>query len=190
MIRLNVHGFGRIQILALVRLLVIWLVATDGVTARAQTSGTWTKTGKMPTPGMFQTAILLQNGQVLISGGQDSTKNLTGSALYDPAHGSWAVTGSMNFLRFGHTTTVLQNGQVLVAGGTDSSRVPLSSAELYDPVTGQWTFTGSMSTARTSHTATLLPNGRVLVAGGNGQCVPFSCPAFASGRVEAWRRVP
>jgi N-acetylneuraminic acid mutarotase len=111
------------------------------------------------------TATLLQNGQVLVAGGD----SFGTAELYNPATGTWTVTGSMNIARAGYTATLLGNGKVLAAGGSYGVYPvdhTLRSAELYDRATGAWTMTGSMNTSREFHTATLLPNGQVLVAGG------------------------
>ncbi len=123
----------------------------------------------------FQTATLLPDGKVLVTGGYNSVSGfLASTELYDPASERWSSTARMNTPRWWHTATLLPNGTVLVAGSEDvgqagakpnASNVP-ASAELYDPATGTWTTTGSMITGRWVHTATLLTNGKVLVAGG------------------------
>ncbi len=127
----------------------------------------------MTTPRLYQTATVLQNGQVLVIGGSSATTALNSAELYDPATGTWTATGSMTTARTDHTATLLQNGQVLVTGGNGTcvpfSCPALSTAELYHPATGTWAPTGSMTTARTDHTATPLPNGQVLAAGGETQ---------------------
>ncbi len=111
------------------------------------------------------TATLLGNGQVLISGGSDSTGLIPAAELYDPSTGTFSLTGSLNTPRFGHTATLLPTGEVLIAGGAANASY-LASAELYNPSTGTFTPTGSMKTTRQFFTATLLSNGEVLVAGG------------------------
>ncbi|MGA3328955.1 MAG: kelch repeat-containing protein, partial [Terriglobia bacterium] len=126
-----------------------------------------TTTGSLITPRWQHAATLLNNGQVLITGGMDSNGNTSDSAeLYDPASGTFGVTGSLNTARKLHTATLLKNGMVLIAGGTDSSNNTLTSAELYDPATGTFTPTGNMVTSLATHTATLLTNGTVLFVGG------------------------
>src|ERR1019366_9380906 len=155
-----------------VGLLTIGLVASTSYSLHAQNSGTWTATGTLNTPRSAHTATLLQNGQVLVTGGEDLTKNfLTSAELYNPATGKWTVTGGTATPRVDHTATLLPNGEVLVAGGylgLDSSyhAIYTATAELYNPSTGQWKATGSMTMPRGSHGATLLANGQVLVAGG------------------------
>jgi hypothetical protein len=120
----------------------------------------------------LHTATVLNNGEVLITGGDDSTGSPIGSAeLYNPATGTFTATGSMTTVRYRHTATLLNNGQVLITGGENSNNGSiasnfLASAELYDPATGTFTATGTMTTSRRFHTATLFPDGKVLIAGG------------------------
>lgn len=133
------------------------------------TTNSWSKTGSLNTARYYHSALRLNSGKVLATGG--STGSATSSCeLYDPSRGSWSKAASMNAARFHHTTTLLRDGKVLVAGGTPS-RYPLSSAELYNPSANTWTLTGNMTTGRYAHTATLLGDGTVLVAGGEGRAV-------------------
>jgi large repetitive protein len=143
--------------------------------ALAAASGTFTATGSMTFSHTEGKATLLQNGQVLLTGGNSGggAPALPGPELYNPAAGTWAVTGQLNTPRLSSTATLLQNGQVLAAGGTSQSGTfALSSAELYNPATGTWSVTGSMHQGRSGvagtndPSATLLPNGQVLIAGG------------------------
>lgn len=147
-------------------------------------TATWSPTGSMNVARAEDTATLLQNGDVLVAGGEcngtnygcDSGSflvNLKSAELYDPASGTWTLTGSMKAGRDLQTATLLQNGEVLVAGGFNSCDddfcSDLSDAELYDPVTGTWLHAPSMSVPREQQTATMLPDGDVLVAGGLSQ---------------------
>ena len=134
------------------------------------TSGTWSTIDPLATPRMNHAATLLNNGNVLITGGVGGGTYPTSVEIYDPTdgvNGSWSDAAPMGAGREGHTATLLRDGRVLVAGGTDQSSWSMEdTVELYDPVTDSWSYTGSMETLRVNHTATLLPNGKVLVAGG------------------------
>jgi N-acetylneuraminic acid mutarotase len=135
-------------------------------------------------PRALHTATLLNDGRVLIAGGDEGVPNLPGLAsipvpvagslsqitstteLFDPATNTFAFAGSLITARFEHTATRLNDGRVLVVGGGNSSTVALASSEIYDPVARAWSAGPPLATARALHTATLLSDGRVLVAGG------------------------
>jgi len=151
------------------------------------TTGTFSVTGSMNVGRRYHTTTLLQNGTVLIAGGETSPPGqFPGAAasaeLYDPATGSFSFTGNMTMAREFHTATLLANGKVLITGGYNSNNnAALDSAEIYDPTTGVFSPTsGSMITARFSATATLLNSGEVLIAGGE------SSPLYALSAAELY----
>jgi hypothetical protein len=106
-------------------------------------TGTWAQDGAAsPSAERDFTAVLLNNGQVLISGGLTGTYPAkvhvqADATLFDPATGTATTTGSMTIPRAFHTLTVLQNGQVLAAGGETQNNVgkfsTTASAELFTP---------------------------------------------------------
>src|SRR5207237_421127 len=91
----------------------------------------WRATADLNIARGNHTATLLQNGMVLVAGGNDSSGNASASAeLYDPAAWTWSAAGSLSQERYAHTAILLQNGNVLVAGGLRENAVALASAEL------------------------------------------------------------
>ena len=132
-------------------------------------TGAWTPADSMTLPRAQHTATLLDDGAVLIAGGNGSgagNKRRSSAKVYDPSTDSWASAGKMEEKRVHHAATHLSDGRVLVAGGWGESRGTPDSAEVYDPSTGVWSQTGSMSIERDCPTLTLLEDGRVLVTGG------------------------
>jgi len=136
--------------------------------------GTWIPTGSLTSGRFNHTAILLNNGKAIVSGGVNnmggSIDPSASSEIFDPLVGIWVSTGSFTINRYNHTMTSLPNGKVLVIGGVKPNSTILTyiaSAELFDPGTSAWSLTGSFATPRGGHTATLLLNGKVLVAGGD-----------------------
>src|SRR6266403_1067717 len=130
-------------------------ILTVCFSAQAQHNpGTFTATGSLTTARGHDSATLLNNGQVLITGGASSIGFLSSAELYNPEIGTFTATGSMATARFLNTATLLNNGEVLITGGVGNYDGPdyLSSAELYNPATGTFTATGSLITARDSHT--------------------------------------
>ena len=130
-------------------LLLSLVLALLTYTSSAQTSGAFKPTGNMVTPRVWHTATLLNNGQVLIAGGEGIGFS---AELYDPETGAFFATGRMTTVRGLHTATLLPDGKVLIAGGRSREAGPqrLASAELYDPDTRTFTPTGDMTVARTA----------------------------------------
>ncbi len=130
-------------------------------------SGLWSLTGSMAQSRQGHSATLMNDGTVLIAGGDDGANPLNSAEIYDPSAGIFTDTANMAEPRERFTATPLQDGRVLVAGGGGNSP-RLSSAEIYDPQNATWTPAGEMSTGRLKHAATPLQDGRVLVVGGLG----------------------
>ena len=91
--------------------------------------GTWALAGDMRTIRYGNTATLLANGRVLVTGGAAGGIPLASTELYDPALGSWSGTSYMSTQRGWHTATLLAGDKVLVAGGATS----VANAATYDP---------------------------------------------------------
>ena len=124
--------------------------------------------GHMSIPRAAHTSTLLQNGQILVTGGcidQGCEIRSAKSEIYDPASKSFTTIQDMIKARVSHTATLLPNGKVLIAGGWTPTGVT-GDAELYDPETQSFESTGNMNTPRGGHTAILLNHGSVLIAGG------------------------
>ena len=110
-----------------------------------------------------QVAVLLNDGRVLVAGGNQDSQVGT-AEIYDPASDTWTTTGNLLMSRASPVAALLTDGRVLVAGGFADQG---DSAEIYDPATGTWTATGTMQTTPNDEATTLrLTDGRVLVIGG------------------------
>ena len=144
-------------------------------------SGTFSSTGSMTMPRSNATATELNNGMVLIAGGQDNSGPLSTLELFDPAKGIFTLAGNMLTPRRLHSAVALSNGDVLLAGGNGDSST-LASTEVFETSANQSTAAGSMTTPRANHTATLLNNGEILFAGGESD-TPDSGSILASAEL-------
>lgn len=152
-------------------------VGTASTEVYSRAAGTFSAGPTMPEARDNHTATVMQDGRVLIVGGQagcsaTSCARLDTALIYSPATNAITATGHLTHARDGHTATVLLDGRVLIAGGSNPAADPLvaeeiASMEIYDPETGMFTPAADMRIPRRSHTATLLNDGRVLLAGGS-----------------------
>lgn len=111
-------------------------------------------------------AVLMANGKVLISGGQDDSNVYASAHIYDPASGSFTVSNNdMTESRYNHASVLLDNGNVLVTGGNNGVAVT-GSANLFNPSTGTFAAAANMKIDREGHFAIKLNTGQVLVIGG------------------------
>jgi V8-like Glu-specific endopeptidase len=125
----------------------------------------WTQTMPLLEGRDMHAATLLNNGKVLVTGGENQTRGGPETTeIYDPISGLWSVGAPMSLKRKDHTATLLPNGNVLVVGGAVGGS---DQAEIYNVNSGTWSLGGSVPGGdRGGHTASLLKNGKVLVAAG------------------------
>src|SRR6059036_963672 len=165
-----------VSVLAVFSLLCSTLLI-KGIISQVPT-GTWALAGNMASLRSGAATVALQDGRLLITGGDapNATGNsvaLASAEVFDTS-GNFAAAAPMNYARTKHTAVALQDGRVLVAGGIGGGGTAIDSAEIYDPVANTWTVTGSLKVARSGHTASLLPDGTVLIAGGDNAGVAQS----------------
>lgn len=124
-------------------------------------TGSWSATTSMTNPRKHHTATRLQDGRVLVVGGDNGST----FEIFNPSTTNWSSPAALpaGRSRARHTATLLPDGKVLVVGGEAS----LGTADLFDPNTNTFSATGSLNTGRSTHTAALLDDGRVLVAAGD-----------------------
>lgn len=155
--------------------------------------GAWEARGDLSGIRGTTSAVVLDDGTVLVAGGGVSAIALENVERYDPDAGQWRSAAALEQPRRGHEAVLLPDGQVLVAGGfADGS--PLEGVERYDPDADAWTTVAPMGTARLGHSLTLLDDGRVLAAGGaapgaGGQVRPTDTAEIYDPAADAWEPV-
>src|SRR5262249_18668025 len=74
----------------------------------------WTRVPPMSVPRILPAATVLQDGQVLVTGGAEAdieAAELYGTAeVLDPESGLWFGAGTLSVPRFGHTASLLPSG--------------------------------------------------------------------------------
>ena len=147
------------------RVLVAGGISSGLATASAElydpTTGAWRSTASMIYPAATH-ATRLQNGQVLVPGGNNVT-----AELYNPSTGVWSLTSTMVFSQPGTDAVLLTSGDVLIYGSPNSTTY---SSEFYDPFTNEWKRTFGQNYGNIlSGPIVLLETGKALLAGGAGK---------------------
>lgn len=135
----------------------------------------------MVQPRYDHTATLLQNGKVLLAGGQGSFgQKLPDTELYDPAKATFSATSGNMMVnpatdtgRWLFTALLLRDGTLLVNGGDGGfiAGTPnyLPTAQIYNPATDTFTDPAAQMTyARAHHAAAMRVDGTIVITGGIG----------------------
>lgn len=120
------------------------------------------------------TATLLQNGDVLIVGGEQVVNGerllLRSLEIYDHANGTFNNGPDLPEGRAYHSATLLENGRVIICGGQGvlgGRAVALNTCLFFDSKTRRFIdLSVGLNVGRQLHTATRLDDGRVVIAGG------------------------
>jgi hypothetical protein len=123
-------------------------------------------------------ATALQDGRVLVTGGNANATLLASTEIYNPRSDRWIEAAPLPRARTQHSAVTLFNGRVLVTGGIDADGAPAKTTFIYDPGADSWENGPPMTIARLQQVVVALPNGDVLLAGGDGP---------ASGTSEVYR---
>jgi len=136
---------------------------SEGVDRLDPATGQATRIAVLASGRASHSAVVLEDGRILVAGGSIALVGAPSSELVDPARGSVVDAGRLALSRTAHAATRLADGRVLLTGGTGRD-----TAELWDPDTRRWRLLASrLQHPRAGHSATLLGDGRVLVVGGD-----------------------
>jgi WD40 repeat protein len=186
------HGVGHTAtLLDDGRVLVTGGCAGDGIPGRTNltelfdpATNSWKDAGVLSQPRCRHSAVLLVDGRVLVTGGENGEGPLSSSELFNPITGIWSQAGGLNVARFAAEAVRLMDGRVILTGGLKDNSYTLNSVEIYNDQLGKWEQAASLSQARYGHTLILLPGGQVLAVG--GQEVSGSGPGRLLDSVEVY----
>lgn len=173
---------GKKKILALTALCLFCLlfIGCKNLDAKIfNTNGRFVLLGETIYPRENSSAVLLNDGQVLITGGVSGEKNLeiTKSAeVFNPKIRKFNKTGNLNIGRYGHSSILLKDGRVLIVGGYVRTYTKYGkyigyddatkTAEIYDTQVGKFTAMESFNKYSMANLI-LLDDGKVLIHPGS-----------------------
>jgi len=112
----------------------------------AYATGTWSSLASMHYPHLTGGSLVLQDGRVMIVGGENSATGMTNAEIYNPVNNTWTLSadaglagggafGSVAFSDCG--TVLLSNGKVLISPKGWGNWLPYNCL-LYDPGANTW----------------------------------------------------
>lgn len=134
-------------------------------------SAQWKNTGHLNIKRFGHTATVLNNGKVLVVGGERDGLRVWQAEIYDPISRTWSQVRQPSDVRKDHEAHLVtldsssEKTAVLIFGGLDSGSYT-NRAELYDPISNIWSIAPNMNYKRLQHSSSILIDGRVLVTGG------------------------
>jgi hypothetical protein len=136
-------------------------------------TGTATPTQPMARPRSPWSMVRLNDGRVLLTGGDYGPVNEPTAEIFDPGTGAFTLLTSRPST-IESSAVLLRDGRVLLSGGYTSIEPDLNGnrevsfqAELFDPVSNSFAPTPAMHRRRTGHAMQVLSDGRVLLLGGS-----------------------
>jgi hypothetical protein len=134
--------------------------------------------GKMITPRIFHSSILLKNGKVLLAGGlklstlySAKSEYLKSAEIFDPKLRKFLPTGYTHFTRSGgqyfNSVFMLPEGKVILFDGEEETKLSPKMEnfiETYDPSTGHFDLVGKIDKFGTM---TQLKDGNILITNTN-----------------------
>ena len=123
----------------------------------------WSPAANMLTRRYGQAAVLLEDGRVLIAGGNVSATVVLPAELFDPERVQWTGAGALQVQAFLPSAIRLRDGRVLLVAGLNFFAGGSSSGvEIYDPRANGWSLAAPTPSQGLSSLA-LLGDGRVLL---------------------------
>ncbi|PIP84174.1 MAG: hypothetical protein CO113_02600, partial [Elusimicrobia bacterium CG_4_9_14_3_um_filter_62_55] len=167
------------------------------------TTGAWSRvTVGMVSARHSHTATVLNDGRVLMAGGNDGFGEIRVAEIYNPTVNTWTQTtglgNDMLVARLGHVATLLPTNKVRISGGFTALGGAIRESESFDVFFSSWGYDGPMAVARGDHTVSLLGNGMMVAVGGSDgtqatervEILPFGDSPDSQTPTTGFRRRP
>jgi hypothetical protein len=144
-------------------LIVLMLLSATGCSNAKECFKT---VGSMSTSRSHHSAVLLQDGRVLVTGGTLGFKTLKSAEIFDPKTNKFHLITDMNVPHRYHSSIPLKDGRILILGGMSIGLNDTTTVEIFDPKTEKFSYITDTNYSHCPQKAILLDSGEVLVVGG------------------------
>lgn len=141
---------------------------------------TWTRAADMDSPRWAHTITAMDDGSVLVVGGENEDGKVASAERYDPAADAWVEVSRMVDGRSGHSMEILPDGRLMVAGGSGPT------VEVYDFTTREWSLLPNLDQRLRDAAVGVLLDGSIVVAGGFGSQGPVNTALFHTLGSNQW----
>jgi N-acetylneuraminic acid mutarotase len=136
-------------------------------------------------------AVLLDDGRVLVAGGSGKVGQESSVEIFDPRKSTWVKTKPMAVGRSGFSLEKLPDGRLLAAGGIDwDAEKILSIAEIFDPDTETWSRVEDLPSPRYGHMSARLGDRVVVFGGSDSNRPPLTTSAVFDVSAKSWKAGP
>ncbi|MCA2004338.1 MAG: T9SS type A sorting domain-containing protein [Ignavibacterium sp.] len=143
-------------------------IILDKVEIYDDSTNQWEQVSSLHIGRSGHTATLLNDGKVLVTGGQIDSGSTNSCEIYDPVSKSWTMVSPMNENREEHAALLLDDNRVLVSGSGGLLQFVKKSCELYLIRENSWIPTGDMFNYRSGHFMTKYPStNKIIIVGGD-----------------------
>lgn len=149
----------------------------------------WTPIQPTRKARMWHTATRLQDGRVVLIGGETGDEKLDSAEIFMPESTNWELLPIKIEARAGHSATLLPDGSIVICGGLDRNNKALATCEKLYEETQTWKQTAlvpTMKAKRVDHAALLLLDGRIFVTGGHNENGSISSAEIWAPKSNEW----
>lgn len=128
----------------------------------------WIEATQMNLERTEHTATLLNDGRVLVTGGETNNFTTSQCEIFIPSTNTWELIGNLLEERSDHAALLLNNDKVFICGG-DGLAPWQKSCEVYDVNTGIWSYASDMLAYRANAKLYFFKKvNKILILGGDG----------------------
>lgn len=140
-------------------------------------TSTWSATGSMSSKRVFAAAHLLEDGRVLVAGGEGGAKT---TELFVPATGTWMSGPELPSANVAGSLLRIGKGRLVLIGGT------AKTAQMLDESSMTWRAAAATTAARQDSVSVPLTNGQIAVLGGEDGSAVHDTYALYDPIADQW----